>query len=131
VIEVDDTVGSAKKSDGGTNLNAGSVVAVVAAEHREVPPRIRVAALFNILHPCAVYSHRDVVLFLAGHRAGVTADATVLIDNKSVAHYKAFLPMPGLKPITSSFDSKRRRETLTDAASLHGYVLLLLAASDG
>src|SRR5262249_59133277 len=84
VIEVDDTVGSAKKSDGGTNLNAGSVVAVVAAEHREVPPRIRVAALFNILHPCAVYSHRDVLLFLAGKLPDMTAVATVLIDNKSV-----------------------------------------------
>jgi hypothetical protein len=30
------------------------------------------------------------VLFLAGNRAGVTADATVLIDNKPVAHFIPF-----------------------------------------
>jgi hypothetical protein len=30
------------------------------------------------------------VFFFASYRAGVTADATVLIDEKSVAHYKPF-----------------------------------------
>ena len=90
MIEVDNTVGSAKKSDGGANFNAGSVVAVVAAEHRKVSSRVGVAALFDILHPCAIYAYSDVVLFFTGNRASVTADATVLIDDKSVAHFIPF-----------------------------------------
>jgi hypothetical protein len=63
---------------------------MIATEHREVPAGIRVAPLFNILHPCAIHAYRDVVLFFAGHRAGVTADATILIDDKSVAHFIPF-----------------------------------------
>ena len=63
---------------------------MIATEHREVPAGIRVTALFNILHPGAIHTHRDVVLFLTGHRTGVTPDATVLIDDKSVAHFIPF-----------------------------------------
>jgi len=41
------------------------------------------------------------MLFLAGHRAGVTADAAVLVDGESVAHDHStrpflFLPLRGL-----------------------------------
>jgi hypothetical protein len=32
-----------------------------------------------------------VVLFLARHRAGMAADAAILIDDKSVAHCEPFL----------------------------------------
>jgi hypothetical protein len=90
VVKIHNPVGSAKKRDGGTNFNARSVIAMIAAEHREVSSRIWVAALFDILHPCAIHAHRDVMLFFARHRAGVTADATVLIDDKSVAHFIPF-----------------------------------------
>jgi hypothetical protein len=90
VVEVDNAVVSAKKRYGGTYFNTRSVIAMVATEHREVSSRIRVAALFNILHPCAIYAHRDVVLFFAGNRAVMTTDATVLIDYKSVSHFIPF-----------------------------------------
>ena len=63
---------------------------MVAAKHREVPAGIRVVALFDVLHPGAIDAHRDVVFFLTGNRASVTADATILIDDKSVAHFIPF-----------------------------------------
>jgi hypothetical protein len=117
VVEVDNAVVSAKKRYGGTYFNTRSVIAMVATEHREVSSRIRVAALFNILHPCAIYAHRDVVLFFAGNRAGVTADATVLIDYKSVAH---FIPFESEYSISTKknfhLDSREKREGPTDFA---------------
>jgi hypothetical protein len=63
---------------------------MVAAQHREVAACIRVIALFDVLHPGAINAHRDVVFFFARNRASVTADATILIDNKSVAHFRPF-----------------------------------------
>jgi hypothetical protein len=117
VIKVHNPVGSAKKGDGGANFNARSVIAMIAAEHREVSSRIRVAALFDVLHPCAIYAHSDVVLFFAGNRAGVTADATVLIDHKSVAH---FIPFESEYSISTKknfhLDSRETREGPTDFA---------------
>lgn len=59
---------------------------MVAAEHREVAARVRITAFFNILHPCPIDAHPDVMLFFARDRAGVTTDAAVLINDKSVAH---------------------------------------------
>jgi hypothetical protein len=117
VVEVHDAVGSAKKSDGGTNFNARSVIAMIATEHREVSSRIRVAALFNVLHPCAIYAHRNVVLFFTGNRAGVTADTTILIDDKSVAH---FIPFELENSVSTKkifhLDSREKREGPTDFA---------------
>src|SRR4029450_11303565 len=73
VVKVDDAVGSAKKGDGRANFYAGSVIAMIAAEHREVPAGIWVTALFDIIHPWWIDAHVGVCLLFAGHRAGVTA----------------------------------------------------------
>src|SRR5262249_44362161 len=112
---VDDAVGSPKKGDGGTNFYARSVIAMIAAEYSEVPARIRVAAFFDVLHPGAIHAHRDVMLFLTGNRAGVTADATILIDDKSVAHFIPF-ELENLLKTTENFhlDSREKREGSTD-----------------
>jgi hypothetical protein len=90
VVEIDDAVVSAKKRYGGTYFNTGSVVAMVAAEHREVPAGIRVVAFFDVLDPGAIHPHCNVVFFFTGNRTGVTTDATILIDDKSVAHFIPF-----------------------------------------
>ena len=63
---------------------------MIAAQHREVTARVGVMALLDVLDPGAIHADRDVVLFLARHRAGMTADAAILVDNKSVAHSKPF-----------------------------------------
>jgi len=86
VIEIDNSISPSKQRHRGTNFDARCVVAMIAAQHGEVAAGIGIAALFNVFHPCAIYTNGDVVLFLAGDGAGVTADAAVLVDEKSVAH---------------------------------------------
>jgi hypothetical protein len=55
------------------------------------------------------------VLFFTGNRAGVTADATILIDDKSVAH---FIPFESENSITTkkifTLNSREKREGPTD-----------------
>jgi hypothetical protein len=85
-VEIDDAVGSAEKRDGRADLDAGGVIAVIAAQNAEMPPHIRIAAFLNVLNPRAIYSDRNVVLFFASDGAGVTADAAVVIYEKAVAH---------------------------------------------
>jgi hypothetical protein len=84
---------------------------VVTSKHREVPARIRVAALLDVLHPGAIHAHRDVMLFFARHRAGMTADAAILIDDKSVAH---FIPFESENSISNQknfhLDSREKQE---------------------
>jgi hypothetical protein len=86
MIEVDDAVRAAKQSHRRANLDARGIVAVVAAKDGEVAARIRVTALLDILDPGAIHSKGDIVFFFAGDRASMTADAAVLIDEKSLAH---------------------------------------------
>jgi hypothetical protein len=63
---------------------------VIATEHREVAPRVGIFALLDVFDPGAVHAKRDVVFFLACHRACMTTDAAVLVDEKTVAHSKPF-----------------------------------------
>ncbi len=81
---------TAKQRHRRANLDARRVVAVIAAQHGEMAPGIGINTLFDILDPGAVNAERDVVFFFARHRAGVAADAAMLIDEKTVAHYKPF-----------------------------------------
>jgi hypothetical protein len=86
VIEIDNAVGPPKKRHSRTDLNARRIVTVVAAKHGKVAPGFWIHPFFDVLHPRPIHSHGNIVFFLACHRAGMTTDATVLIDDKSVAH---------------------------------------------
>jgi hypothetical protein len=86
VIEINYSISSSEQRHRGTNFDARRVVAMIAAQHGEVAAGIGIAALFNVFNPRAIYTDGDVVLFLARDGAGVTADAAVLVDEKSVAH---------------------------------------------
>jgi hypothetical protein len=44
-------------------------------------------ALFDVLHPCSIYADGNIVLFLARDRAGMTANAAVLVYNEAVAQF--------------------------------------------
>jgi hypothetical protein len=59
---------------------------MIATQYGEMTPGVRVVSLLDILDPSAIHAKRNVVLLLAGDRAGVTADAAVLIDHEAVAH---------------------------------------------
>ena len=85
-VEVHDAVRPAVERHRRADRHAGRVIAVIAAHHREVAPRVREHALLDVLHPGAVDAQRDLVLLLAGHRAGVAADTLPLVDHEAVAH---------------------------------------------
>jgi hypothetical protein len=90
VVEVDDAIMPAKKGYGRTDLDARRIVTMIAPKHGKVPPCFRINALLDVLHPRPIHSDGNVVFFFASHRAGMAADATVLIDDKSVAHLEPF-----------------------------------------
>ena len=57
---------------------------MVAARDLERAPRLREDALLDVLDPGAGHAQRHLVLGLAGHRAGVTADAAPVVDQEGV-----------------------------------------------
>jgi hypothetical protein len=90
IIEIDDPVHSAEQSDRRADRDARRIVAVVTAEHGKVPARIRILSLLDVFDPCTIHAYGDVVLFFARDRAGMAADAAMLINEKSVPHFKPF-----------------------------------------
>ena len=59
---------------------------MVAARHLEHAARVGKHPLLYILHPRPVDGEWNVVLGLAGYRAGVTTDALAVVNDKSVSH---------------------------------------------
>jgi hypothetical protein len=59
---------------------------MVAAGDLKVTPGVREAALLDILHPGAIDAQGDVVLSLAGDRAGVATDTLAVVDDEAVVH---------------------------------------------
>lgn len=104
VVEIDDSVGPPIQSTGGTDYRARGVIAVVAPHYAEMARSVRKLALFDVLDPGAENTNWDLVFFLTGDRTGVTPDATVLIDDKSVSHLWAFSLLPGSSRKHFSFD---------------------------
>jgi hypothetical protein len=90
VVEVDDAIMPAKKRHGRTDLDARRIVTMITAKHGKVTPGLRINAFLDVLDPRPIHSHGNIVFFLACDRAGMTANATVLIDEKSVAHLDPF-----------------------------------------
>jgi hypothetical protein len=85
-VKINDAVGPAKQRNGGTNFDARSVIAVIAAKHGEMASRIRIVPFLDVFNPRPVDPDRYIVFLLTGDRASVTADAAVLVNEKSVAH---------------------------------------------
>src|SRR5690606_3493731 len=86
LVEVDDPVRAAVHGRGRADRHAGRVLALVAAQHPEVPLGRGAAPLLDLLDPGAEHPQGDVVLRLAGHAAGVAADAAVVIDELAPQH---------------------------------------------
>lgn len=92
VIEINDTVIAFEECLGRTDIHAGCVFAVVAAQHAEVPACVRECPALDILDPGAEDTKRDFIFRFTGRCAGVTADALPLIDYEPVAHVS--IPSP-------------------------------------
>jgi hypothetical protein len=83
-IKIDDPVSAAVQRMGWANLDTRRIVAVVAPHHAEMPTDVGKLTFLDVFHPGPEHAHRNVMLLLAGHRAGVAPDTTILIDYKSV-----------------------------------------------
>jgi hypothetical protein len=86
IVEVNDPIGTPEKRDGRANFDTRRVVAMVATQHGEVSARIGIKSFLDVFDPSPIHADGNVVLFLARDRTRMTTDATVLIDNESVAH---------------------------------------------
>jgi hypothetical protein len=86
MIEIDDAITATKQRNSRTNLYARRIVAMIASQYRKMAPSIGISPFFNVLDPSAIHAERNIMFFLASHRAGVTADAPVLIDDEPVTH---------------------------------------------
>jgi hypothetical protein len=72
---------------GGADFNAGSGVAVIASQHSEMTARLRKSTLFYLLDPGTKNPDRYIVFLFAGHRTGMAADTSILIDYKSIVFF--------------------------------------------
>jgi len=84
--EIDDAVLALIHRGYWADSNAGRVLAVITSCYLEHAASIRVNSFFNIFHPGTVHGEGNVILRLAGHGAGVTANALAVVDDKSVSH---------------------------------------------
>src|SRR5207245_11046568 len=101
-VEIHDAVGPPVQRHRGADGHARRVVAVIAAHDGEVAPRIRERPLLDVLDPGAVDSERHLVLFLAGDRTGVAANALPLVDHETVTHLISALASPGIHSALAS-----------------------------
>ncbi len=86
VVEINDAIGPPVESARRTNFRTRRVIAVIAPHHAEVSGSMWEFALFNMLDPSPKNAQGHLVFFFARHRAGVTSNTTVLIDDKTVSH---------------------------------------------
>lgn len=61
---------------------------MITARYLKAPTHVGIRARLDILDPGAVYAEWHLILRLARRRAGVTADALALVDQKSVIRHK-------------------------------------------
>ena len=92
IVEVDDAVGANKQCLGGATLHAGRISAVIASKDGHFSCGRGKLALFDVLHPGTKLTDRNVMLSLAGHRAGVAADTGPLVNGESIALGRSLLP---------------------------------------
>ena len=57
------------------------VITAVAPMHGKVTPGFWINPFFDVLHPSPMQTDDNVMFFFARDRAGITTDATVLIDD--------------------------------------------------
>ena len=92
---------------------------MVASHDPEMARCVGEFTFFDVLYPGAKYADRHLVLLFTRDRAGVTANATVLVDDKSVSHLWAFILRPARLEKDFGFDiiadSRLRRRWLTES----------------
>ena len=82
-VEIHDGVRPLVESVDGANVYTRSGVTVVAAEHGEVAPNFWECPLLYIFDPCSEFAEGNFIFRFARYCAGVTTDASTLVDDKS------------------------------------------------
>ena len=90
-IEIDDAVFACVQRRHRADLHAGGVLAVVAPHDGEVPGRVRIGPLLDVLHPGPVDAEGHLVLGLARDRAGVAPDTLPVVYDETVLHERSGL----------------------------------------
>jgi hypothetical protein len=90
-VKIDNAVRSAEQGNSRTDLNAGRIVAMVAAQDSKVAGRVRKRSLFDVLDPGTIDSDGNTMFCFACHRAGVATNAAMLVNDESEAHDPLFL----------------------------------------
>jgi len=86
VIEIYDPVGTGEKRARRANRDTGGVVAMVAAQDREVTPHVGERSLLYVFDPSAKFPERHLMFGFAGNRACMASDAPPVINHKAVFH---------------------------------------------
>ncbi len=88
-VQIDDAVAALEERVGRTDARARRVVALIAEDGKEEAAGVGERALLDRLDPAAVHADRNLVLGLAGDRAGVTADAFSEVDGEPVVGHSS------------------------------------------
>ena len=59
---------------------------MIAAHDAEVPAGVRELAFLDVLYPGTKYADGNLIFFFACHRAGMTPDASILVEYKAISH---------------------------------------------
>ena len=86
LICVNDAIGPAEESAGGTDIDARGVGAVIAAQNGKISPHVRKGPFFDALYPGAETAKWNIVLRFACHGASMAADTAPVIDDEAIAH---------------------------------------------
>ena len=85
-VEIDDAIGATVECSGRTDFDAWRGITMIAAHHAEVAAGVRERTFFDVLYPGPKYPDRHLVLLFARHRASMTANTSILVDYKAIAH---------------------------------------------
>lgn len=69
---------------------------MITAHHAEQPSRVGKLAFLDVLDPRPIYSDGDLMLGLAGDRAGMAADTFAVIDDETKIHIDMLVKPVGL-----------------------------------
>src|ERR1044072_122749 len=89
-VEINYAVLAAKQRRHRADGYARRIVAVIAPHHRKETARVRVFALFDVLHPRAKRAERNFVFRFTGNRAGVAAYTFSMVNDKAISHVFMF-----------------------------------------
>ena len=83
VLEVNNAVVGAEQRRSRADRHARGVVALVAAHDVELASHVGKGSRLDVLDPGSIDPERNIVLALAGDRAGMTANAIVAVEKEA------------------------------------------------